>query len=103
LSTGNRHSYKWVLKKLRHCLGLGPTADWFDRQLNIASCGQVLRVIREYGFDIQAVSGYGWIPFTRSSGSELVDVMARVERRLWLDRWYGISPRILVGATKSAG
>jgi acetolactate synthase regulatory subunit len=63
---------------------------------------RVLRVIRDHGFDIQAVSGHGWIPFTRKSGSALVDVMARVERRLRLDRWYGISPRILVGARKSA-
>lgn len=99
--TRNRHSYKWVLRKLRRCLGLGPTTDWFDRQLDIASCSQVLRVIREVGFDIQAISGYDWIPFSRRSGSALVDVMARVERGLRLDRWYGISPRILVAARKS--
>jgi SAM-dependent methyltransferase len=99
--TLNRHSYKWGLKKLRRCLGLGPTAEWYDRQLNVAGCGQVLRVVRDYGFDIQAVSGYGWIPFTRKSGSGLVDAMARVERTLRLDRWYEISPRILVAARKS--
>jgi len=98
--TLNRHSYKWVLKKLRRWLGLGPTADGYDRQLNIASCSQVLRGIREHGFEVQAVSGYGWIPFTRRSSSGLVEVIARIEKRLRLNRWYRISPRVLVGARK---
>jgi hypothetical protein len=70
--------------------------------LNIAGCSKVLRAIRDHGFDIQAISGYGWIPFTRAGRSVLVDVMARVEGQLRLDRWYGISPQILVAARKRA-
>jgi hypothetical protein len=49
---------------------------------------------------LEVCSGHGWIPFARGSGSILVDLMARVEEALRLDRRDRISPRILVLARR---
>ena len=88
----NRHSYKWHLKNRvgRH-LGL-PSADLDYRD--------VLRTAVHHGFEILAISGYNWVPFTRHSDSGLVRAAAFVESALRLDRFYQISPKILVAARR---
>ena len=88
----NRHSYKWPLKILSARTLELPSAN--------LSCREILRATIDHGFDIQAVRGYNWVPFTRHSDSALVDVTALVEQTLRLGRYYSISPKILVSAKK---
>lgn len=97
----NQHSYKWVLKRLRRSLGLDPPGNWSDKWINILSCGEVLRATANCGFEIQAVSGYNWVPFTQESDNNLVDTAALIEQALRLDCYYNISPRILIAARKN--
>ncbi len=84
--------YKWHLKnRVGRRLDL-PSADLDYRE--------VLRAAVDHGFEIRAVSGYNWVPFTRHSDSKLVRVAALVESALRLDRYYQISPKILVAARR---
>ncbi|MFL5733502.1 MAG: class I SAM-dependent methyltransferase [Chloroflexia bacterium] len=87
----NRHSYKLVKAYVGRALDL-PSAN--------LSCREILSATAGSGFNIQAVSGYNWIPFTRESNSGLVRLADQVERKLRLGRYYSISPKILVAATK---
>jgi hypothetical protein len=61
---------------------------------------EVLRATTDHGFEVQAVSGYNWLPFSRLSDSALVIPAARIERALRLDRRPTVSPWILVSARK---
>lgn len=88
----NRHSYKWPLKKL---LSRGVTLPSAS-----LSCREMLPEITAHGFDVQAISGYNWVPFMRESNSRLVGIAALIEQMLRLDRYYSISPKILVAARK---
>ena len=90
-----------VAAEAKALLNQNPFGTVSDKWLNILSCGEILDEIAGYGFVTEAVSGYGWIPFTRQSNSPWVGVMARIEQALRLDRWYSTSPRILVAARKS--
>jgi SAM-dependent methyltransferase len=101
LESLNRHSYKWLQRRLRRCFSRSPSGAVSDKWVDILSCGEILREIAGHGFTTEAVSGYGWIPFARHSNSSWVGVMARVEQALRLERWYSISPRIIVAARKS--
>jgi SAM-dependent methyltransferase len=96
-SAVNSSNYKRVLKRLRwHNLNFRPT--------DTISCSQMLLATEEHGFEIQTVSGYNWVPFTPElaphSNSLLVGLAAWIERTLRLDRYYRISPWILVAAKK---
>jgi SAM-dependent methyltransferase len=88
----NRHSYKWRLKNL------------LGRRLNLPSADidyrDVLQAARGLGFEIEAIRGYNWPPFTRQSNSRFVHVAALIESTLRLDRCYQLSPKILVAARK---
>lgn len=89
----NRRSYKRVLKRLvGRAAGLGPAYN--------LSAYELMRATAAQGFDIQGVSGYYWMPFSRKSSSRLVGPAALLERALRLDRRYDISPWILVAASK---
>ncbi len=88
----NRHSYKWPLKLLSARALALPSAN--------LSCNEILRTTIQHGFEIQAVRGYNWVPFTRHSDSALVSVTALVEEMLQLGHYYRISPKILVAARK---
>jgi ubiquinone/menaquinone biosynthesis C-methylase UbiE len=90
----NRHSYKWLLKQIS-----GRTEYLTLSSANL-SYREVLRAVADHGFGIQAVSGYNWIPFTRESNSSLVGATALIEQKLRLDRFYNISPKLLVAARK---
>jgi SAM-dependent methyltransferase len=96
----NRHSYKLALKPLRYRASIRSHPGFLDKYVNVFSWDEVLRAITGVGFDVQAVSGYGWIPFTVSSKNWLVNAAARVEQVLRLDRFPSISPRVLVAARK---
>ncbi|MDP8924332.1 MAG: class I SAM-dependent methyltransferase [Chloroflexota bacterium] len=61
---------------------------------------EVLRAARDHDFEVRAVSGYTWLPFTRHSDSTLVRAAALVASALRLDRSYEISPKILVAARR---
>jgi hypothetical protein len=102
LESVNRYSYKWLQRRLRRWFSRNPSGAVSDKWVNIMSCGQVLSEITGHGFTIEAVSGYGWIPFARHSDSPLVDVLARIENSLGLARWHQASPRILVAAQKQS-
>ncbi len=111
----NSQSYRWVLRRL-----FGPSLTralkrLLDRVAGIdlarhpktsggeyqLSCREVLQATAECGFDLQAVSGYNWIPFDVRSDSALVRPAARVEQMLRLDRYSRLSPWCLVAARKS--
>lgn len=96
----NRHSYKWLQRRLRRCLSLNHSGALSDKWVAIASYSEIVREIAGHGFVAEAVSGYGWIPFARHSDSSWVDAMDRIEKALQFDRWYAISPRIIVAARK---
>lgn len=100
LESLNRHSYKWLQRRLRRRISRNPSGALSDKWLDIASCGEVLHEIAVYGFIMEAVSGYGWLPFARHGDSAWVGVMDRIEQALGLERWYSISPRIIVAARK---
>ena len=110
----NQRSYRWALRRL---LGRSATRQLkrlLDRVAEIdpartpkilaadykLSCREVLQATADSGFDIQAVSGYNWVPFDVRSDSALVGPAARVEQTLRLDRYYNISPWFLVAARK---
>jgi ubiquinone/menaquinone biosynthesis C-methylase UbiE len=88
----NRRSYKWLLKNR---VGRGLTLP----SANL-SYREVIRATVGHGFAIRAIRGYNWVPFTRHSDSRLVDAAALVESALQLDRFYSISPKILIAARK---
>jgi SAM-dependent methyltransferase len=88
----NRRGYKWRLKNLLGRQLMLPSAD-LDYQ-------DVLRAALDHGFEIQAIRGYNWAPVTRESNSKLVHLAALVESALGLDRYYQLSPKILVAARK---
>jgi len=89
----NLRSYKWALKKLRGRKLDGAVITYCDSR-------EMLRTTAAHGFDIEAVSGYNWVPFERFSNSALVDTAAMVEKKLRLERYYSISPWVLVAARK---
>lgn len=91
--TLNRRSYKWRLKGL-----VGRPLTYPSPRV---SCDDVLRATVDHGFDVQEVSGYNWVPFTKESDSRLLPIAALIEKTLRLDRCYKLSPRILLGATKT--
>jgi len=98
----NRHSYKLTLKRLGRLLGPPFTGRPSDKWIDVFSSREVLRLIALAGFDLQAASGYGWIPFSVDSDSRLVNAAASVERTLRLDRLPHVSPRILMAVRKKA-
>jgi ubiquinone/menaquinone biosynthesis C-methylase UbiE len=73
---------------------------FLDRYVNVFSYREVQQALAGAGFDIQAVSGYGWIPFGVNSESKLANLAARVEQVLRLDLFPSVSPRVLVAARK---
>lgn len=90
----NRCSYKGTLKGLLGgSNGIGPSGA-------LLSSLEVMHLISKCNFDIQAVSGYNWVPLTRSSNSALVSAAALLEKTFKLHRLYSISPWILVSARK---
>ena len=98
----NRHSYKLTVKRLGRFLGLPLTGRPSDKWIDVFSCREVLQLIVRVGFDLQTISGYGWIPFSVDSDSRLVYAMASVERFLRLDSLPHVSPRILMAVRKRA-
>ncbi len=96
----NRHSYKLAVKRLSRRTGARSRPDFLDKYVNVFSWREVLQAIAGAGFDVQAVSGYGWIPFTVNSRSRLVNAAARVEQVLQLDRLPHVSPRVMMAVRK---
>jgi len=89
----NPSSYKRGLKRLLR-----------GRQSDLPDPDEVLGAVVDYGFDVEVVSGYNWVPFvpkvSRLSDSPLVWMTAHIEHALQLDRYYKFSPYILVAAQK---
>jgi ubiquinone/menaquinone biosynthesis C-methylase UbiE len=96
----NRHSYKLALKRLRRRTSIRSRSGPLDKYVDVFSWNEVLQAIAAAGFDVQAASGYGWIPFGVNSESKLVNPAAWVEQVLRLDRFPSVSPRVLVAARK---
>jgi SAM-dependent methyltransferase len=96
----NRHSYKLPLKRLRHRDSIRSQPGFLDKYVDVFSWREVQQALARAGFEVQAVSGYGWIPFAVDSRSKLVNAAAWLERLLRLDRLPSASPRVLVAAWK---
>lgn len=96
----NRNSYKWALKKLLYISRKGSITRSTEKWINIYSCPEVLHAANDCGFNVQKVYGYNWVPFKQSSNSRLIKPAAFIEKALHLDRFFMISPRILVVAKK---
>ncbi len=96
----NRRSYKWILKRLHRSLSSQSPANRDNRWIDVLSCDEVLRAATDCGFEVRAICGYSWVPFTRRSDGVLVDLAAQMEQLLQLDRHSRISPRILIAARK---
>ena len=89
----NRNNYKRLLMTaMGRIRGL---ADVYKRD-----CKEVSEVLVDHHFQEIAKHGYNWIPFHRQSNSRLVEVMAKVESTLALQRLYALSPWLLVAARK---
>jgi SAM-dependent methyltransferase len=100
LESLNRNSYKWALKKFLLISENRPSRRSREKWTNVWSCHGVLRAACDCGFDVQAVYGYNWIPFTQGSNSRLIKHAAFLEQALHWDHFFMISPRFLVLATK---
>jgi 2-polyprenyl-3-methyl-5-hydroxy-6-metoxy-1,4-benzoquinol methylase len=96
----NRNSYKWALKRFLHIIKKDSSNRSREKWINIFSCREVLLAANYCGFDVQAVYGYNWIPFTQASNCRLIKPAAFIERALHMDRFFMISPRFLVVAKK---
>jgi ubiquinone/menaquinone biosynthesis C-methylase UbiE len=96
----NRSSYKQPLKRILYRASSGHQAGFFTKYVDVFSWKKVKHALAKSSFDVQAISGYGWIPFSVNSQSNLVNAAARIEQVLGLDRLAGVSPRILVAARK---
>ena len=96
----NRHSYKLPLKRLCHRHSIRSNPDFFNKYVNVFSGKELKQAITGAGFDVQATSGYGWIPFSVHSRSILINAAARIEQGLQLDRLPSVSPRILLAVRK---
>jgi len=96
----NRRGYKRRLKELVRPAKRAEESGTFATQ-------EVLRMVREAGFEIQRVEGYNWPPFKADSGrfsdSRLVHLLDRLESSLGLGRFHNISPWILLAAQKVSG
>lgn len=92
----NRNNYKRKLKPLlgRSAKSGLPSGDLCYDDLETA--------LKAHGFEVEAVKGYYWMPFSRFSNSPLVGLTALVERALQLNRHHRISPWVLIAARKIA-
>jgi SAM-dependent methyltransferase len=96
----NRHSYKLPLKHLRHRASIKSHPGFLDKYVNVFSWSEAQQALAGAGFDLLAVSGYGWIPFTVNTRSIRVNTFAWVEQVLRLDRFPSVSPRVLAAVRK---
>ena len=89
----NRQSYKWILKTLLKG----------KQSLNGYSCSghnEFLHEVVKHDFEVQALSGYNWLPFDRHSNSNWVNTASRLEELLRLDGLSRFSPWVLMAARK---
>jgi 2-polyprenyl-3-methyl-5-hydroxy-6-metoxy-1,4-benzoquinol methylase len=92
--TLNRRNYKRALKR---ALGRSPMSGLPSGDL---SYDDLVRALGAYGFLVENVTGYYWMPFSRFSNNPLVGMTAMVERALGLNRQYRFSPWLLIAARK---
>ena len=115
----NRHSYKGMLTMLaRRVAGIGAFRRIMQRSRRLRalqirfvrseddypsrgeSLAETLEAAKALGFEVEAVSGFNWLPFRRVSNSRLVKPAAWLESALRLDRHPGSSPWVLLAARK---
>jgi SAM-dependent methyltransferase len=100
--TLNWNSYKLLLKRLHLSVAMKSHQTSLDKYVNVFSWQEVQSALAKAGFSIRAASGYGWVPFPVNSNNRLVNTAAHVEQLLQLDRFPGVSPRVLVAVQKHA-
>ena len=88
LSFGNNSSIKAKLRKLQ-----GRTY--------MHSYKRVMTSLDEAGFKVKAKKGYSWLPFGRTSQSQLVPLMAILEHIFGLRKIPSLSPWVILHAVKS--
>ena len=98
----NRNSPKWMLRKLRSLISQKQTGQLSETWLNILSYDEIIQVVIESGYYVEADSGYSWLPFAQNSDNRWIDVMARIEKGFQLSEIPSLSPRILIAARKQA-
>jgi len=90
LTFSNRSSYKRYLHRLRSQFRI------FYRQ----SFAGIKAALEKQGFQLEAISGFNWLPFGRGSNSKLIRVFERLEVLLCLGRLPSISPWVFLVARK---
>ena len=93
----NGVSYKRTLRRL-----IGSSPD--EAPSGNITADEVLAAANAHGFAVKFVKGYNWVPFipdtTRFSDSPAVRIAAIAERMLQLERYYRVSPWVLIAAQK---
>ncbi len=89
LSFGNQSSLKAKLRELRG-------------KSYMHSYGNVLKSLRKSGFNIRRKLGYSWLPFGRMSDSQLVPLIAGLEKLFGFRKVPSLSPWIILLATKQS-
>lgn len=96
----NRNSYKLGLKRLGLLIRLRSYSSVQSKYVNVFSWRELTSALANAGFVIEAIKGYGWVPFTVDSTSRLINAAGWLEQVLNLGRFPGVSPRILVAVRK---
>jgi SAM-dependent methyltransferase len=99
----NRHSYKRAWKRSFARVFRQPDPTYRQKWIDVCSYHDVMQALVEMGFGMHSACGYSWLPFTHSSQSPLVPVIAGLEDLLGLHRLWQVSPRVLVAAHKRSG
>ncbi len=96
LQSLNRNNYKraarWILHKAK-----GRRLWKAEEQF---SCSELFKVLHEFGFQVERVRGYYWLPFCRRSDSPYVRGVERIERKFGLPRLHALSPWVILSAKK---
>jgi len=88
LSFGNQSSLKAKLRGMRG-------------KFYLHSYGEVMKYLKESGFEVTAKMGYNWLPLGRISESPFVRVLAGLEKAFGLRKLPSLSPWVILHATKS--
>ncbi|KAA3620016.1 MAG: class I SAM-dependent methyltransferase [Calditrichaeota bacterium] len=92
----NRNNYRRHIRKLANTVFNRPLWENEER----FTTAELFDMLVENGFSIKAVTGYYWLPFNRHSKSHLVNSAAFLEKALFLNSFYMLSPWVLICAQK---
>ena len=85
----NNRSWRYILRSLT------PSRKHL---YNVTGPSGYLAVLEKAGLTVTEMNGFVWMPFTVDSNSRLVPAFALIERALYLRKWIGQSPWLLISA-----